>query len=180
MANYAIYVAPTPPEIEDATPEGEAIRAKIGAGVQASKGREFNTLGTVLGLCYGGSPIVAVEDAAAPPHDSQVYTPSARPGCLAPHAWLPDGRSLYDLFGQGFSLVVAEGAEASEVGKAIADAAAMNVPLAVVRAEGVDVAGLYEAAMALVRPDQHVAWRGDRWTGALARAIGAGDPVTTG
>ena len=171
MANYAIYVAPTPPEIEDETPQGEAIRAQVGGGVQASKGREFATLGTVLGLCYS-SPLIEREDGPAPDHDSQVYTPSARPGCLAPHAWLPDGRSIYDLFGEGFALVVSDGADAGEVERATREAQAIGAPLTVVRPEGVDVAALYGAALTLVRPDQHVAWRGDRWTGALAGATG--------
>ena len=176
MANYAIYVAPPPPEIEDETPQGEAIRAKAGAGIQASKSREFATLGTVLGLCYSHSPVIMPEDDAAPEHDSQVYRPSARPGCLAPHAWLSDGRSLYDLFGQGFALVVANGADEGEVAKVVADAAAVGAPLAVVRPTDVPVTDLYGADLTLVRPDQHVAWRGSTWTGALVYAIGRRQP----
>ena len=172
LANYAIYVAPPPPEIEDDTPEGESIRSKSGAGILASKGREFNTLGTVLGLCYSGSPIVDSEDATPPPHDSQIYEPSARPGCLAPHAWLDDGRSLYDLFGTGFTLVTAKSAEHAEVDKAIAEANSLEVPMCVIQPGGVDVASLYGATLALVRPDQHVAWRGNRWAGALSHATG--------
>ena len=172
MANYAIYVAPPPPEIEDDTPQGEAIRAKAGAGIQASKGREFNTLGTVLGLCYKDSPIVEAENAPALEHDSQVYRPQARPGCLAPHAWLADGRSLYDLFGEGFALVAAEDADQAEIEKAIEDARQLGVPLNVIKPHEVPVVELYGAALTLVRPDQHVAWRGDRWTGALSRATG--------
>ena len=171
MANYAIYVAPPPPEIEDDTPQGAAIRAKAGVGIQATKGREFNTLGTVLGLCYRNSRIVAAEDGPLPAHDSQVYRPEARPGCLAPHAWLPDGRSLYDLFGPGFTLIVADDADPAEVARAIADADTGGVPLAVIRPD-IPVRALYEAALALVRPDQHVAWRGERWTGVLPRATG--------
>ena len=179
MANYAIYVAPTPPEIEDETPQGEAIRAKAGAGIQASKAREFDTLGTVLGLCYQ-SPLIEADDTPAPEHDSQVYSPSARPGCLAPHAWLSDGRSLYDLFGLGFALVVARDADEFEVGKAVADANVLRVPLVMVRPEGVDVVALYGAPITLVRPDQHVAWRGARWDGALARAVGSREPAMVG
>lgn len=173
MANYAIYVAPPPPEIEDDGPQGEAIRAKAGAAIQASKAREFNTLGTVLGLCYTGSPLIDDGGEPAPVHDSQTYLPTARAGCLAPHAWLGDGQSLYDLFGQGFSLVVAAEAEAGEVDRAVVQAEKMGVPLAVVRPDGIDVLALYGAALTLVRPDQHVAWRGERWGGALNRAIGA-------
>ena len=177
MANYAIYVAPPPPEIEDNTPQGEAIRAKAGAGIQASKGREFNTLGTVLGLCYRDSPITAREEGPVPVHDSEVYRPEARPGCLAPHAWLDDGRSLYDLFGQGFSLVVAAGAEQGEIDKASDDARALGVPLTVVGPRDVPIEELYGANLTLVRPDQHVAWRGDRWDAVLARATGRCDTL---
>lgn len=172
MTNYAIYVAPPPPEIEDDTPEGEAIRGKAGAGIQASKSREFATLGTVLGLCYSNSPIIVQDGTPAGDHSSETYEPSARPGCLAPHAWLPDGRSLYDLFGQDFTLMVATGADETDVVKAVDDAGELGVPLMVVRDTGVSLLDLYGAKLALVRPDQHVAWRGDSWAGVLARVTG--------
>ena len=171
MANYASYVAPPLEMIEDDTPEGEATRAKVGASNQASKGREFATLGTVLGLCYH-SPLIAGEDGPDAGHDSQVYRPSARPGCLAPHAWLPDGRSLYDTFGRDFTLLVAHDADPDDVAKAEDEATELGIPLKIVRPEGVDVARLYEATLTLIRPDQHVAWRGNRWKPVLARASG--------
>ncbi|GLT00381.1 hypothetical protein GCM10007897_17650 [Sphingobium jiangsuense] len=178
IANFQIYTAPIPPEIEEDTPEGAAVRQRLGEAIQASKGREFNTLGTVLGLSYEGSPLISNEPGERPAHDSQNYVPTARPGSLAPHAWLPDGRSLYDLFGQGFSLVVADGADEAQVARATKQAAALGVPLKLVRPQGVPVAELYEADMALVRPDQHVAWRGDAWDdAALPRATGRQDAV---
>jgi hypothetical protein len=177
MANYASYVAPPLAMIEDDTPDGKATRAKVGASIQATKGREFATLGTVLGLCYH-SPLIAEEDGLDPEHDSQVYHPSARPGCLAPHAWLPDGRSLYDIFGPNFKLLVARDSIPAEVAKAEDDAAALGIPLRIVRPEGVDVARLYEATLALIRPDQHVAWRGNSWKPVLARACARGNSKT--
>ncbi|MGE4431182.1 MAG: FAD-dependent monooxygenase [Sphingobium sp.] len=171
LANFQVYVASIPPEIEDDTPEGAAMRHRLGEALQASKGREFNTLGTVLGLSYEGSPLISAEPGSPPPHDSQVYVPSARPGSLAPHAWLPDGRSLYDLFGQGFSLIVTEDADKAQIARATAQAASLGVPLKLVRPQGVPVGELYEADMTLVRPDQHVAWRGNLWDEtALPRA----------
>lgn len=174
MANFAIYVAPPPPAIEDETAEGGAVRAGLGDAIRASKAREFHTLGTVLGLGYEGSPIVAREAGDPPPHDSQVYTPTARPGYLAPHAWLDDGRSLYDLFGPGFTLLAAGDAGRDEIERAVAQAEALGVPLAVVQPRDVAVEALYAARLALIRPDQMVAWRGDRWdAAALPRAIGA-------
>jgi hypothetical protein len=95
---------------------------------------------------------------------------------LAPHAWLADGRSLYDCFGLGFALVVDAGADASDVERAARDAAALGVPLEIVRPEGLDVAQLFGARLALVRPDQHIAWRGDRWWNAFPVAVGAAMP----
>ena len=171
MANYAIYVAPPPPQLEDETPEGEAVRAKLGAGVQASKGREFATLGTVLGLCYQ-SPLIAGEPEPFAPRNSQVYTPSGRPGCLAPHAWLDDDRSLYDTFGPGFTLIVGSTASTGDIALATLDAERLEAPLTVVRAPEIDVEQLYGANLVLVRPDQHVAWRGNVWEGFLDRASG--------
>ena len=40
------------------------------------------------------------------PSISATTRPSAYPGCLAPHAWLADGSSLYDHFGVGLTLLV--------------------------------------------------------------------------
>ena len=115
-----------------------------------------------------------MRDGTAPPENGgQTYSPSAHPGCLAPHAWLPDGRSLYDLFGEGFSLVVAEGADEEQVMIAERDADAAGTPFTIVRAHGVAIRTLYKADFTLVRPDQHVAWRGSKWDPfALRRATG--------
>jgi 2-polyprenyl-6-methoxyphenol hydroxylase-like FAD-dependent oxidoreductase len=161
--------------LEDDAAQGDAVRREVGERLLATKAREFHTLGTVLGLRYEDSPIIEGEGGPVPPRDGQIYRPSARPGCLAPHAWLEDGRSLYDTFGQGFALVVADGADEAQVALAVQDAREIGVPLEVIRPAGVPVAELYQADFTLVRPDQHVAWRGARWRSPLRRAVGALD-----
>jgi 2-polyprenyl-6-methoxyphenol hydroxylase-like FAD-dependent oxidoreductase len=136
--------------LEDATAEGAALRAEVGAKIKAAKIREFSTLGVVKGYHYSGSPIVVGDGSAPPPRDFKSYVPSAHPGCIAPHAWLDDGRSIYDAFGKRFTLLATNG-EAPR------------------RIDGVDIVAprdaglreLYGAKYALIRPDQHVAWRGD-------------------
>jgi len=175
VANHATLAGPLWRDgLADDGPASEALRREVGERLLASKSREFHTLGTVLGLGYEDSPLNAGEGGPPPARNGQVYRPTARPGYLAPHAWLPDGRSLYDAFGPGFSLVVADGAEEAEVANAVRDAHALGVPLEIVRPAGVPVAALYDAPLALVRPDQHVAWRGARWTSPLRRATGRG------
>ncbi len=159
--------------LEDDTPEGEALRLQVGARIQQEKAREFHTLGTVLGLCYEDSSIIWPDDTPSPRGSETDYSPSGRPGCLAPHAWLPDGRSLYDLFGLGFSLIVDAAADERQVDAAEQDAKAARAPLTVVRPDGMSVRELYGADLVLVRPDQHVAWRGVAWDpAALTRVTG--------
>jgi 2-polyprenyl-6-methoxyphenol hydroxylase-like FAD-dependent oxidoreductase len=177
VANLVDTVPSLPPEIEDLTPAGEETRKALGTMLQSKKGREFHTLGTVLGLGYEASPITFKEPGPAPQHNNEIYTPTARPGYLAPHAWLADGRSLYDCFGLGFTLVVAEDAEAGAVDQAGADAKNLGVPLEIVR-PNFEVAKHFGAKLTLIRPDQHVAWRGDRWGNVFPRVLGAAEDNT--
>ena len=171
VANHAVLGGQLFREgLEDDSPEGEAVGEEVGRRIIATKTREFRTLATVLGYCYGDSPVI-VRDGPAPQSQSgQDYRPDASPGCLAPHAWLDDGRSLYDLFGQGFALVTAPGAEA-EAARAAREARETATPLQVVVRPEAAVPDLYQASLTLVRPDQHVAWRGERWEPGLLRRV---------
>ena len=97
------------PGLEEPGLIGEATRREVADIIEATKVREFKTLGIVLGLRYENSPIV-IADGSEPPRDHfMLYVPSAHPGCLAPHLWLSDGSSLYDHFGNGFTLLITEG-----------------------------------------------------------------------
>jgi 2-polyprenyl-6-methoxyphenol hydroxylase-like FAD-dependent oxidoreductase len=147
--------------IEDDSAEGARVRGEIGARVQAAKMREFYTLGVVLGYRYDDSPVIVGDGTDAMAHDFVNYVPSARPGGLAPHAWMHDGSSLYDHFGPGFTLLVTNDGDTAGVNAIRAAAAAGGVPLDVVRPSEPGIAELYKARFALIRPDQHVAWRGD-------------------
>jgi 2-polyprenyl-6-methoxyphenol hydroxylase-like FAD-dependent oxidoreductase len=178
VANLAAVANAPPAAIEDDSDEGSKLRAMVGASVQESKTRECHTLGTVLGLGYEGSPWVAGENSPAPRHVTEHYTPTARPGYLAPHAWLADGRSLYDAFGPGFTLLVAPEADEADIRAAQAQAAARRLPLQVLRPEGVDVRQLYQARLALIRPDQHVAWRGECWLPKVLDIVTGGSMKT--
>lgn len=159
------------PGLEDEGIIGAATRNEVADIIEATKIREFMTLGIVLGMRYEDSPVIVPDGSAPPPEHFMLYTPSAHPGCLAPHLWLEDGSSLYDHFGDGFTLLITEGKEAD----AAAFAAAMaksNVPLKVLSPGDRRLRQRYQARFALIRPDQHVAWRGDQLPPDFPRFIG--------
>lgn len=147
--------------LEEDSARGAATRAEIGELILATKQREFKTLGLVLGARYADSPINIADGSEPPPEHTTLYVPSAHPGCLAPHLWLDDGSSLYDHFGPGFTLLVT-GEISSDIEAVVAAAARLRVPLTVARPNDARLPARYEARFALIRPDQHVAWRGDR------------------
>ena len=147
-------------ELEQDGPAADAVRREVGAAIQGTKDREFYTLGLVLGARYRNSPILADDPGTPPPEHARDYTPSAYPGCLAPHAWLADGTSLYDGFGEGLTLLVLSAAAAGVGGMQDA-AAGLAIPFTVVAPDDPRLPDLYGARFALIRPDQHVAWRGD-------------------
>jgi 2-polyprenyl-6-methoxyphenol hydroxylase-like FAD-dependent oxidoreductase len=138
------------PAIHEDSTEGTRVRAELGERLAKTMRNAWdNPLNVHLGYRYTGSPI-CVADGAPPaePEDSRVYVQSSHPGCRAPHAWMRDGRSTLDLFGSGFTLLRFD--------------ASLDVPpISTVTLEEPEIARLYERKLVLVRPDGHVAWRGD-------------------
>lgn len=150
------------PHIEDDSPEGDSARRESSALIQKHKHAEFYARGVVLGYCYCDSPVI--EDDGTQKHweRSLDYVPSATPGCIAPHCWLADGSSLYDHFGSGFTLLITDITAPEEIAAVEKHAKAAGMPLTVLAPTEARLTELYKAPMVLIRPDQHVAWRGDR------------------
>jgi 2-polyprenyl-6-methoxyphenol hydroxylase-like FAD-dependent oxidoreductase len=149
-----------PPEIFVPGAAGAAARRDFGARFTETMRHEWFTLGIQLGYRYEHSPICIPDGAPAPPDETATYTPTARPGHRAPHAWLAPGQSTLDLFGRGFTLM--------RFGKAAADTRPLEVaatdralPLRCCDIHSEAAEALYERRLVLVRPDGHVAWRGD-------------------
>lgn len=146
-------------EINAATPEGDAARRAIGEGLVQENEKTWQPIGVHLGYIYDPSPIVVPDGSAKPEDDTFGYRPTAFPGARAPHVWLDEGRSILDLFGDGFVLL-----KFADVATEALEHAAKTrgVPLRIHRVDHDGAAALYERPLVLVRPDGHVAWRGDR------------------
>lgn len=149
-----------PPELEDETLAGEAARKLTGDHFNHHARFEFNIPGITFGGRYDGSPIVVPDGTAPPPDTVNTYQPSACPGGRAPHLWLDDGRSLYDALGFEFTLLTL-GRTPEDATPFRAAAQTLNIPLTMVTIPSEEARDLYGADLALVRPDQIVAWRGN-------------------
>ena len=149
-----------PLDIEAPGPAGDAVRAQVGREAYELNVQQFCCAGLNFGYYYSGSPIVVADDEAPPAYSMGSFTPSTVPGCRVPHFWLADGRSLYDSFGPGYTLLRLDAA--MDVAPLIEAAQARGMPLLVldpVPREGVPDA--YRHKLVLCRADQHVVWRGD-------------------
>lgn len=147
-----------PAEFEEPGPAGDAARAAVGARWLKMATPQYCPAGLNFGYFYDASPIIAYDGEAAPAYTLGDYTPSTVPGCRVPHLWLRDGRSLYDALGVGFTLLRRDPVDSYALEEA---ARRRGVPFAVLDLASDEAAALYDRALVLARPDQHVAWRGD-------------------
>lgn len=152
------------------TPAGEAKRREVAAVLDEGIKRQWEVHGVSLGYRYEGSPICVPDGMPPTPDDMSGYVPTARPGNRAPHAWLADGRSIFDLCGKGFRLLDF-GAPAGAREPLMSAAKAKGVPIGILKIDDSPIARLYERKLVLVRPDGHSAWRGDAAPGDAASVI---------
>ncbi|HEX9558790.1 MAG TPA: hypothetical protein VF991_20010, partial [Reyranella sp.] len=115
----------------------------LARGIAALGNAENESWGIEFGYRYDG-----IEG------DPVTYEPTTAPGARLPSTFLADGSALYDRLGPWFTLLVFGGADPS----ALIDSA--PAPLDTVMVDD-PVAPIYQAKLVLVRPDTHVAWRGN-------------------
>ena len=163
------------PLLEQDNPAGEAERARASAHLNAHVRLEFNIPGVTFGGRYDGSPLIVGDGTLAPADQPNGYEPTACPGGRPPHAWLDDGRSLFDSFHSEWTLL-ALGPEPPDTTPFTDAARALALDLKVVAHQAPSLRLLYQAPLALIRPDQIVAWRGatpDAAQAVLQQASGA-------
>ncbi len=150
-----------PPSTDLESADAAHVRQQLGDALAQHVRNEFNIPGLQLGLRYEGSPIVVSD--ASPPTDDQpnTYIPTARPGARAPHIWL-NGQSIFDSFGRDFTLLCFTPAgQDGDIALWQRVASGMQMPLEVLYCDSPQARALYAADRVLIRPDHHVAWRGD-------------------
>ncbi|RYZ13120.1 MAG: monooxygenase [Comamonadaceae bacterium] len=170
-----------PAGIEAPGPEGDAVRAAAGRAMYDLNVQQYCCAGLNFGYFYDRSPLIAYDGSEAPGYSMAGFTPSTVPGCRTPHVWLRDGRSLYDAMSPGYTLVRTD--PGVPVDTIVAAAAQRGVPLSVLDLTPLEAGPVYDHALVMSRPDQHVAWRGHAAPAdALAlidrlRGAAAGEPT---
>lgn len=157
-----------------------ARRPAIDAAV-AAQAPHFDLLGLQLGHVYAEGAVARDDDPTAEPGDPCAFEPHAEVGGRLPHAWVADGRSTLDLVApDGLTLLSA--GDHDRWAEALAALGRRGIPTTHVRVGEVVAVepswtvtcGLGDGGALLVRPDHHVAWRGDpggcAHPGALAAA----------
>ncbi len=145
------------PEIHHEGWNGPLQRRRLGREIADLGNLENEADGIEWGYSYQ-SPTVATEPGPAPEQTWDAYRPTTRPGSRPPSVYLADGRAIFDLLGTGFTLL--RFAEV-DVTALVGAAEARGVPLLVVDIDDEHARHLYERDLVLIRPDQHVAWRGN-------------------
>ncbi len=139
-----------------ATLADPARRADVEAAI-ANQAIHFDLLGLQLGHTYEG-PLV-IPDGSEPAvleEPARDYEPSTRPGGRLPHGWIAEGASTLDLIDLKIPTVLMR--EGTELGDGNS-----RVPFVVTKCPASvwdDTFGLDAQTCLIVRPDQHVAFRG--------------------
>jgi hypothetical protein len=153
-------------------PEARANREALANQIAQLGNAENESWGVELGYRYDQSPIVCSE-ANPPPVSPIKYEPTTWPGARLPHVFLGDGASIHDKLGLYFTFLAVDKVDANPIERA---AASVGIPLVVLQLSRPDLLPLYERPFLLIRPDQHVAWRGDKipelFGAVLQRAVG--------
>jgi 2-polyprenyl-6-methoxyphenol hydroxylase-like FAD-dependent oxidoreductase len=159
--------------LEEAGAAGDARRAKLGAAIAAIGNAENECWGIEHGYRYEESAVLSREGEIPPPFGQLACIPTTVPGARLPHIRLAEGTALMDRLGPEFTLLVIGDADDQDFRRA---AVSLGIPLAIVHLADEPALELLERKLLLIRPDQHVAWRGDTASGAkviLLRATGS-------
>jgi 2-polyprenyl-6-methoxyphenol hydroxylase-like FAD-dependent oxidoreductase len=141
-------------------PEAAAERARLVAIADVEQRKSNEMTGAELGYFYV-SPLIASEPGDPPPYDFIEYTPSTQPGVRLPHVWLADGSALQDRIGDGYTLLRLGGSQA-DAGALERAFAAIGAPFTIKDVPDRPARDIYGRDLLLIRPDLHVAWRGNR------------------
>ena len=156
----ALYAQAASNGIDLDSPAAKERRERLGRNIAALGNVENASWGIEHGYRYDDSPVIAREAGTAPALDPLGVRPSTWPGSRLPHFFLADGSSIHDQLGKEFTLLCVGSPAPESIQRAAKE---LKIPLTVKSLAPEPRTSQYlETKYVLVRPDQHVAWRGQQ------------------
>ena len=144
------------------TPAGETQRKALAVEFERKVSRLYESLGVEIGYRYRGSPVICADDSPEPECAEIEYRPTTWSGARLPSGFRADGSALFDqLDPTGFTLLSVAGSDGEEAKTMAETAGGMGVPFKVLTIHEPHLETMLERKFVLVRPDQHVCWRGN-------------------
>jgi 2-polyprenyl-6-methoxyphenol hydroxylase-like FAD-dependent oxidoreductase len=145
-------------ELDKCTSEAKANRGELGKKISVLGNAENESWGVEHGYRYDQSPVIVYDSDEPPEIDPLIYTPNTLPGARLPHVFLEEGVSIYDRLGSFFTLILFGEEDAAIFSNAAVE---LGIPLSVLKLDRPELLPIYQKPCLLVRPDHHIAWRGD-------------------
>jgi 2-polyprenyl-6-methoxyphenol hydroxylase-like FAD-dependent oxidoreductase len=147
------------PGFNDDTPEGESLRRNLAEVADSEQRKTNEMIGAELGYRYVDSPLIW-DEPGGPEQLFRTYNPTAWTGVRLPHIWVKPGVSINDLIGNTYA-ILRMGRHVEEVDALVSAFKQIGAPITVLDFPQDRFRQLYGANYVLVRPDLHIAWRGN-------------------
>lgn len=148
------------PGFDDATPYGETLRRNLAQVADVEQRKTNEMIGAELGYRYVDSPLIW-DEPGGPEQMFRTYDPTAWTGVRLPHVWVRPGVSIQDLVGRTYA-VLRMGPNTEAVDPIVEAFSAVGAPITVLDFPDDRFRALYGCSYFLVRPDLHIAWRGNQ------------------
>ena len=146
-------------EIFIGTEAGESMKRKLIQVADSEQRKGNRMIGAELGYRYVDSPCID-NVPGGPEHRVGEYNPNVWPGSRLPHCWLDDGSALQDQLPETY-ILLSLGKKPLDTSKLRQSYEKIGAPVAEVRIESNRLRDLYGFDLLILRPDMHVAWRGN-------------------
>lgn len=140
---------------------GEQARLQLVQAFEKKIGRLYESLGVEIGYIYRDSPVIVRDDAPPSHEDTRNYLPTTCSGARLPSAMMGDGSAVFDQLSYDTFSLLACNADPQEYIGLLTAMREVGMPVKVVEVNAPHLDKLFERKFLLVRPDQHVCWRGN-------------------
>lgn len=165
------------PGFHDETPQGGALRNNLANVAEIEQRKTNEMIGAELGYRYVDSPLIW-DEPGGPEQAFRTYDPTAWTGVRLPHVWVEPGVSIQDFVGRNYA-ILRMGPNTEGVDPIVEAFRQIGAPIKVLDFPADKYRDLYGCSYFLVRPDLHIAWRGNHLPDDPARlaAVVTGFPV---